>query len=147
MTYCHRSKIFHRDLRPENLQFQSWKPNSPLKVVNFATARSYKKLKRQSSRRTKIMTPYYVAPEALCGPYDEKSDIWSWGVILYIMLSGLPPFNGSSNEEIFENIQTAEVDMSNEHWFTISNPAKALIRWMLAREPENRPTAAECLKH
>ena len=89
---CHDNKIVHRDLKPENVLYESNKPDSQLKVIDFGTSRVYDPTKKMAQR---LGTPYYIAPEILQKKYNEKCDVWSCGVILYIMLSGIPPFNGN----------------------------------------------------
>ena len=78
-------------------------------------------------------TPHYIAPEVLEGIYDEKCDIWSCGVILYILLCGLPPFNGEDDNEIFEEIKKRKFDFPDDLFHDVSNDAKDLITKMLSR--------------
>jgi calcium-dependent protein kinase len=144
ISYCHAHSIVHRDIKPENLLFLSNKPNSPLKVIDFGTSRSFTKKERMKKR---FGTPFYIAPEVLDGDYDEKCDVWSCGVILYILLSGRPPFMGESNQEIFDNIRKGEFSLTDQLWAHISNDAKDIIRRMLTLEPSKRPSIAECLSH
>lgn len=88
----HKKKIVHRDLKPENILFTN---SGILKVIDFGTSLKFNK------KMTELEgTPYYVAPEMLEGCYDEKCDIWSIGVIFYIILIGSPPFNGNRTNEI-----------------------------------------------
>lgn len=91
VSYCHSKKIVHRDLKPENLLLESNRPDSEIKVIDFGTSRFYDPSRKMNS---KFGTPYYIAPEVLKKSYTEKCDVWSCGVILYILLSGFPPFNG-----------------------------------------------------
>ena len=79
----------HRDLKPENIIFQNKEKNSNLKIIDFGTCRKFDPLKKMNK---KLGTPYYIAPEVLSENYDEKCDVWSCGVILYILLCGYPPF-------------------------------------------------------
>jgi calcium-dependent protein kinase len=85
MAYCHDQHIVHRDLKPENILLESKATNAPIIIVDFGTSRVFDPNEKMSK---KIGTPFYVAPEILDGIYDEKCDVWSCGVILYIMLSG-----------------------------------------------------------
>lgn len=94
----------------------------------------------------KVGTAYYIAPEVLGGSYDEKCDIWSAGVILYILLSGVPPFNGEDDDEIMKNIQAQNFDFPDEQWKNISEDAKELIRKMLTTS-NKRLSAEEVLSH
>lgn len=106
MVYCHSKNIVHRDLKPENLIFDSKKDNANLKVIDFGTSKKLDATKKLTSR---LGTPYYIAPEVLKKNYDEKCDIWSCGVILYILLCGYPPFNGSSEENILKSVEEGKV--------------------------------------
>ena len=89
----HKHNIVHRDLKPENLLLDSKEKNASLKVIDFGTSRKFVR----NIKMTKLLgTPYYIAPEVLNSNYDEKCDVWSCGVILYILLCGYPPFSGKS---------------------------------------------------
>ena len=102
IEYCHNKGICHRDLKPENLLYLNAgnEKDNPIKVIDFGLSQIFidRKLK------TKVGTAYYVAPEILKGDYTEKCDIWSAGVILYIFLSGDPPFNGPNDSAIYSKI-------------------------------------------
>lgn len=89
-------------MKPENILFESKKPNANLKVIDFGTSRKFEANKKLTKR---LGTPYYIAPEVLMKSYDEKCDIWSCGVILYILLCGYPPFNGNDEESIFKAVK------------------------------------------
>jgi len=102
VCHCHSQKICHRDLKPENLLLSNDKPDSPLKVIDFGLSKVYSN--GNNHMNTKVGTAYYVSPEVLEGNYDEKCDIWSSGVILYILLTGEPPFNGANDNEIYRKI-------------------------------------------
>lgn len=84
-----------------------------LKVTDFGTATHFKSGQKFSAL---VGTPYYVAPEVVNGSYDEKSDIWSVGVILYVILSGAPPFSGRNEREILEKVKTQPVEFSSPIW-------------------------------
>ncbi len=101
VSYCHSMKIVHRDLKPENLLLDSEKDNAMIKVIDFGTSQSFDP---NSKMHQTYGTPYYIAPEILAGEYTEKCDVWSCGVILYILLSGKPPFDGDTDEEILRNV-------------------------------------------
>lgn len=90
VSYLHTKNIVHRDIKPENIVFNS---EGILKIVDFGTS----KINILKFMTKKHGTPYYVAPEVLDGRYNEKCDVWSCGVMLYILLSGVPPFNGQSD--------------------------------------------------
>ena len=96
---------------------------------------------------TIVGTPYYVAPEVLKGNYDFSCDVWSLGVILYIMLCGYPPFEGDNNKEIFKRVLQQKLEFDPEDWDIISDEAKDLISKMLVKEPTKRITVIDCLNH
>lgn len=99
VVYLHKHDFVHRDLKPENIIFETKDENSPIKVIDFGTSTYFHK--GSSKLRKKLGTPYYIAPEVLKRNYDEKCDVWSCGVILYILLCGYPPFNGANDKIIF----------------------------------------------
>ena len=92
-------------------------------------------------------TPYYIAPEVLSECYDEKCDIWSCGVILYILLCGYPPFNGETDNDIMASVKKGQYDFPVEEWSGISKEAKDLVTNMLKFDPKNRFSAKDCLSH
>lgn len=93
-------------------------------------------------------TVYYVAPEVVSGQqYDERCDVWSVGVIMYIMLTGTPPFFGNNDDEVIASVKQARPDYSQPIWSQLSPMAKDLVQKMLTFNWMHRPTAAECLKH
>lgn len=94
-----------------------------------------------------VGSPYYVAPEVLKKHYGQECDIWSAGVIIYILLSGVPPFWDETEQGIFEQVLKGELDFVSEPWPSISQSAKDLVRKMLVRDPKKRLTAHEVLSH
>jgi calcium-dependent protein kinase len=100
--YCHKRGIVHRDLKPENILFDSKKENACLKIIDFGASAKLSKDEKLSKR---IGTPFYVAPEVLAARYDEKCDMWSIGVILYILLCGYPPFFAGSEVEVLKKVK------------------------------------------
>ena len=130
IEYCHNKGIAHRDLKPENLLYlkEGDEEDNPLKIVDFGLSKKYDVQKHLTS---KVGSVYYVAPEILDGNYNEKCDIWSTGVILFILLTGEPPFNGPENKVIFNKIKSYKYDFSNDKWKNISLEAKDLISKML----------------
>ena len=104
ITYCHSRGVVHRDLKPENILIDSVTRSGKIniKVIDFGAALF---IPPDAHISEMLGTPYYIAPEVLLGKYDEKCDIWSIGVILYILLSGTAPFNGSSDDDIMVNVK------------------------------------------
>lgn len=101
VNYIHSNNIVHRDLKPENILLDTKKDNI-IKIIDWGTARFFDRNKKMNRING---TPYYIAPEVLAEKYDEKCDIWSCGVIMYIMLCGYPPFNAESDDLILEKIK------------------------------------------
>lgn len=91
INYCHSQNIVHRDLKPENLLLDRTGDQTRVTIIDFGTAGSFVPGEKMTQ---KYGTPYYIAPEVLRKSYDQKCDLWSCGVILYILLCGYPPFNG-----------------------------------------------------
>jgi len=143
--YCHRHNVAHRDLKPENLLLLSESDDSAVKIADFGFA---KIVKEPNSLRTQCGTPGYVAPEILEGtPYDERADMWSVGVILYILLGGYPPFIESTQRDLFRKIRKGEYEFHEEYWGTVSSEAKNLISSLLTVDPVERLNADEALRN
>ena len=142
INYCHKNNIVHRDLKPENLLCLDESPNSPIKVIDFGMS---KICDPNDIMFERVGTAYYIAPEVLEGMYDEKCDIWSAGVILYILLCGYPCFNGETDDQIYKQIKKKKFDFPSPEWDIISDKAKNLIKKMLTDSTE-RISAEEVLK-
>ena len=141
INYCHKNGIVHRDLKPENLLYLNKDKNSPIKVIDFGMSKRFDSKHFMSE---KVGTAYYISPEVLNGKYDEKCDIWSAGVILYIIICGYPCFNGDDDDEIFAAIQKGKINFPSPEWDSISNDAKELIKKMCC-SPNKRLTAEQVL--
>ena len=145
IEYCHKQGIVHRDLKPENLLYLREGPelNNPLKIIDFGLSQEININKILSS---KVGTAYYVSPEILQGKYSEKCDVWAAGVILYVLLSGEPPFNGPSDGVIYSKIRQFKFNFPEKRWSKISNDAKDLLSKMLVPEAQ-RLSASQVLEH
>ncbi|XAR69846.1 Non-specific serine/threonine protein kinase [Bertholletia excelsa] len=141
---CHSLGVMHRDLKPENFLLVSQHEDSPLKTIDFGLSVFFKPGETFSDV---VGSPYYVAPEVLRKCYGPEADIWSAGVIIYILLSGVPPFWAEKEEDIFEEVLHGDLDFSSRPWPSISESAKDLVRKMLVRNPKKRLTAHEVLCH
>ncbi|XP_049381259.1 calcium-dependent protein kinase 26-like [Solanum stenotomum] len=141
---CHSLGVMHRDLKPENFLFVNEEEDSPLKTIDFGLSMFFKPGQIFDDV---VGSPYYVAPEVLRKRYGPEADIWSAGVIIYILLSGVPPFWGESEEEIFDEVLHGDIDFELDPWPKISQGAKDLVRRMLIRDPKKRLTAHEVLCH
>ena len=147
VTYAHNNKIVHRDLKPENIlvvKTPSSGSDFLIKVIDWGTA---KLIQPNEKMGEKLGSPYYIAPEVLTTKYDEKCDIWSCGVILYILICGEAPFDGSDNSEIFAKIKKGKFDFKKDAFNNVSSEAKDMITSMLKLKPQDRPKAAELLDH
>ncbi|CAL0329643.1 unnamed protein product [Lupinus luteus] len=141
---CHKHGVIHRDLKPENFLFANKKENSPLKAIDFGLSIFFKPGERFSEI---VGSPYYMAPEVLKRNYGPEIDIWSAGVILYILLCGVPPFWAESEEGVAQAILRGLIDFKREPWPSISESAKSLVRQMLEPDPKLRLTAKQVLEH
>ncbi|XP_008781518.1 calcium-dependent protein kinase 28-like [Phoenix dactylifera] len=141
---CHSLGVMHRDLKPENFLFASADEDAMLKATDFGLSVFYKPGETFSDV---VGSPYYVAPEVLRKHYGPEADVWSAGIILYILLSGVPPFWAETEAGIFRQILQGRLDFESEPWPGISDSAKELIRNMLNRDPKKRFTAHEVLCH
>ena len=145
ISHCHLHGVVHRDLKPENLMLE--KPYSEseeitIKIIDFGASSLFEP---QQQLEKKTGTSLYVAPEVLDQSYNEKCDVWSCGVILYMLLSGFPPFNGHSVHEILSNVRKAKVSFSHSVFRSVSKQAKSLIKRMLTKNPINRISSEEAL--
>ena len=145
ISHMHTKGISHRDLKPENFLFENKREESEIKVIDFGLANNYETLGNEM--HTMVGTPYYVAPEVLRQNYGKECDLWSLGVIMYAVLSGFPPFNGESDQEIKRKILKGDYHFKHAEWETVSKEAKELIKSMLSLEAAKRLPAAEALNH
>ncbi|KAL3818122.1 hypothetical protein ACJIZ3_004027 [Penstemon smallii] len=144
LIYCHDKGIFHRDLKPENILLVSKSSSSPIKLADFGLATYIQQGERLHGT---VGSPFYIAPEVLVGGYNQAADVWSAGVILYILLSGMPPFWGKTKSSIFSAVRVANLCFRPDPWDQISTSAKDLISGMLCLDPSKRLTAAQVLAH
>lgn len=138
VNYLHKHNIVHRDLKPENILFDG----ELLKIVDFGTSKMYDTAKKMKKCHG---TPYYIAPEVLNGSYTEKCDVWSLGVILYILLSGYPPFNGPTDDDILSAVLKGKFSFEFPEFKNVSDASKRLIKRMLTYNVRDRPTIDEVL--
>ena len=148
IAYCHSLGIIHRDIKPENILIPSGGgvniDYTLLKIIDFGASVLMKGGKKITFR---FGTPYYIAPEVLKQSYNEKCDIWSTGVILYLLLVGSPPFDGDNDSEIWKKIINDEIDYSNPNMKSLSPEAIDLLQKILVKNPEKRLSASEALEH
>ena len=146
VAYCHDKGVIHRDLKPENILIESSEEKDKeyfhIKIIDFGTCEILKKKKLTEQ----IGTSFYIAPEVLKNGYNEKCDLWSCGVILYILLCGSPPFYGKNEKEIFQKVLDGTINFKHKIWNKISQDAKNLVTKLLQVNPTKRISAAEALE-
>mmetsp|Transcript_12722 Transcript_12722/g.38367 ORF Transcript_12722/g.38367 Transcript_12722/m.38367 type:complete len:528 (-) Transcript_12722:1419-3002(-) len=142
--HCHQLGVIHRDIKPENFLLTSRDDAAELRTADFGLSCFFRPTEVFDSI---VGSAYYVAPEVLRRKYTWQADLWSLGVILYILLSGMPPFYGDTEEQIFKMILRGQVDMQSAPWPTISPQAKNLVLQLLMRDPTKRLTASQALQH
>lgn len=146
LKYCHAMGIVHRDIKPENLLYENEKPDAKIKIADFGLA---KLLSEESMlMHTACGTPGYVAPEILKGlAYDSEVDLWSIGIVLYILLCGFPPFYNENTVKLYECIKKGSFEYPSPFWDNVSEDAKDLINRLLVVDPKKRLTAIDALNH
>ena len=160
--HCHINGVCHRDLKPENFMMISKKDQYTIKLIDFGLSRQFegnvlterkvednvKPMRRQTraTLKTKAGTPFYIAPEVLTGNYTEKCDVWSAGVILYILCCGYPPFYGNNNKEILDAVKKGKLDFGDKEWADKSPAVIDIIRRMVTNQ-EQRLFSDEVFKH
>ncbi|KAG7028830.1 Phosphoenolpyruvate carboxylase kinase 1, partial [Cucurbita argyrosperma subsp. argyrosperma] len=143
LAHCHRHGVAHRDIKPDNILFDEW---NSLKLADFGSVEMFKL--GEESMSGVVGTPYYVAPEVLAGKnYGEKVDVWSAGVVLYVMLAGFPPFQGESVVEIFHAVLRSNLRFPPRVFHSVSPVAKDLLRKMLCKDVSRRLSAEQVLRH
>jgi len=145
VDYLHNLGIVHRDLKPENLLLKRADNDLEIAIADFGLS---KIVGQQMMMQTACGTPSYVAPEVLnASGYGKEVDMWSIGVITYILLCGFPPFYGDTVPEIFEQIMEANFDYPEEYWGSVSKEAKDFINKLLVVDSDKRLTASDALRH
>ena len=146
INYCHKMNIIHRDIKPENIMIYNREKNGCLqvKLIDFGTAKMFEKGHQENKY---VGSSYYMAPEIIKRKYDEKCDLWSIGVILYILLTGRPPFDGNDDEEILNNVKKGVFDKSSYPYPLLSDNSKDLIDQLLQYDPQKRISAQNAIDH
>uniref|UniRef100_A0A8C6S1X4 Protein kinase domain-containing protein n=1 Tax=Neogobius melanostomus TaxID=47308 RepID=A0A8C6S1X4_9GOBI len=143
LSYLHGQNIGHFDLKPENIMLSEKASQPNIKLIDFGLAQRLEQEYRSTSG-----TPQYIAPEVIkYEPLSTAADMWSIGVITYILLSGRSPFQGHTNEETLRNVIALQYEFEEGSFKTTSDMAKDFIQKLLVLSPGDRMTAAECLLH
>ena len=143
VAYIHELGIVHRDIKPENILLEEKGSAYDIKIVDFGTAA---RLGPNGKVTGTVGTSYYIAPEVLSGAYTEKCDEWSCGVIMYILLTGRPPFAGSDDKEILEKVKTGVYSLDIPEMQNVSRDAVSLIKKLMCT-PSSRLAAKQALQH
>mmetsp|Transcript_17753 Transcript_17753/g.28739 ORF Transcript_17753/g.28739 Transcript_17753/m.28739 type:complete len:457 (+) Transcript_17753:309-1679(+) len=147
IKYCHERGIVHRDLKPENILLTSKDDDDSIKIADFGFAKQYD-TSNDDALSTSCGTPGYVAPEILNGKkYGKEVDMWSFGVIIYILLCGYPPFHDDNQKKLFKQIRAANYQFDEEYWSQVSAEGKDLISKLLVVDGKARLTVDELLEH
>ena len=146
LQYCHSRKIVHRDLKPENILLSSKGDDAIIKVIDFGFAKRSEG--DDAMLTTALGTPNYIAPEILNRqPYNEAVDMWSFGVIAYVLLCGYPPFHDENHSELYKKIKKGFFVFDSPYWDNVSQSAKNLISGLIVLDPEKRMTVQDVLQH
>uniref|UniRef100_A0A493T8Q2 Calcium/calmodulin-dependent protein kinase type IV n=1 Tax=Anas platyrhynchos platyrhynchos TaxID=8840 RepID=A0A493T8Q2_ANAPP len=146
VSYLHENGVVHRDLKPENLLYADLSPDAPLKIGDFGLS---KIVDEQDTMKTVCGTPGYCAPEILHGcPYGPEVDMWSVGVITYILLCGFEPFfDPRGDQYMYSRILTCDYEFVSPWWDEVSLNAKDLVRKLIVLDPQKRLTVYQALEH
>ena len=151
LSYLHENNILHRDLKPENILISKKEVDLSseevyfwIQIIDFGTAKIFEENKTEKSI---VGSAYYIAPEVLKKDYNEKCDTWSVGVILFMFLTGRPPFDGRNNEEIIKSIKTKKLDEQNPKLLQRSPEVRDLVIGLLEKDMNKRLSAKEALNH
>ncbi|XP_031275598.1 CDPK-related kinase 5 isoform X1 [Pistacia vera] len=144
VAFCHLQGVVHRDLKPENFLFTSKDDNSVLKAIDFGLSDFVKPDERLNDI---VGSAYYVAPEVLHRSYSTEADVWSIGVIAYILLCGSRPFWARTESGIFRAVLKADPSFDETPWPSLSSEARDFVKRLLNKDPRKRLTAAQALSH
>lgn len=146
LGFLHNLGIIHRDLKPDNLMYRSEAKDSTVVIVDFGVAKHLADAEEYAN--SACGTPLYLAPEVITGPrYTHACDMWSLGVIMYVMLSGRPPFFAKDRGQLFKKIKAGAFKFPAKYWKDVSEDAKDLIRKLLVLDPKKRIGPTEIAKH
>jgi len=146
LQYMHDQNVCHRDLKPENMLLSDKTASAEVKITDFGLSKMYDE--QTTVMKTACGTPGYCAPEVLAmAPYDFQVDVWSYGVILYILLCGFPPFYGDNDAQLFKKVKAGAYKFIKPYWDPISAEAKDFVAKTLIVDPRQRAKIPDLLKH
>ncbi|CAB9505557.1 MAP kinase-activated protein kinase 2 (Fragment) [Seminavis robusta] len=144
LNYLHKNNVIHRDLKPGNVLLEEHKNLNHIKLIDFGEAI----VSKPTIKLTELAgTMSYMAPEVLGMSYGQKCDVWSCGVIAFIVLTGKQPFKGETDKETFTNIVSGAVKYDDPVWESLSDESQEFVKLLLTWDETQRPTAVEALKH
>ena len=146
VSYMHERGVVHRDLKLENVLFETVEEGSPIKIIDFGPSRKHREVV-DPPMCTVAGTPYYTAPEVLRKRYDKSCDLWSLGVIAYMLLCGYAPFRGTNADEVHASVLKGKYRFSPTYWSGIGGEAQDFVRRLLQMDPSDRMTAEQALNH
>jgi calcium/calmodulin-dependent protein kinase I len=147
LQYCHSKGVVHRDLKPENILLASASDDAAIELCDFGFARTVDPTDA-NSLETACGTPGYVAPEVINGKkYGKEVDVWSLGVILYILLCGYPPFRQENRAKMFKAIRKGDYVFDSPWWDEVSDDAKDVVQRMLTVNAAERITLSQLMEH
>ncbi len=146
VRYLHDGDIVHRDIKPENIMFETNDRRSSVRLIDFGLSRIHEPGDRPMTNR--VGTPYYMSPAVLRGRYDRTCDLWSVGVVAYLLLTGYPPFNGSTDSEVHDSVRLGHVVFEGAIWGHLSRESRDFIGWLLSMDSSSACCSAEeALQH
>ena len=140
VNHCHAVDVIHRDIKPENIMITK---EGSVRLIDFGLSKASK----NKNLSTVAGTPYYMAPEVLEGSYGQKADLWSLGVLLYTLVSGYLPFQGTNSHEVFRKIKEADFHFNHVEFKEVSAECKDLITRLLVVNQKKRLSGQQALKH
>lgn len=146
VQYLHENDIVHRDIKPENVMFAD-EEGSSVKLIDFGLSRKHC-TKNEGFMKNQVGTPYYMSPDVIQGKYDRSCDLWSIGVVAYILLTGYPPFNGDTNSDVLESVRKGNLVFDEAVWGNLSKDSRHFVSMMLCMDSSSRiVTAEDALRH
>jgi serine/threonine protein kinase len=143
VAYMHSKGVLHRDLKYENILFTDGSPKAPIKLIDFGLSREVMEHEKLTDLAGTI---YTMAPEVIQGQYGKPADLWSVGVIAYMLMSSQMPFYGTKRREVVNRILVGKYDYKGRRWKRISEQGKAFVEDLLVLDPDDRSTADEALR-
>jgi calcium-dependent protein kinase len=147
VVYCHSKNIAHRDIKMANFLFKDESPDSPVKMIDFGYSKMMYKVGGGQRLETFVGTSYFIAPEVIAGAYSEKADIWSIGVMCFLMVVGYAPFRGRTPEEVIDNVRKAKINWNTLRWKEASKACLNFTKALLTVQEGKRLSAEEALRH